>query len=79
MSVLFSALVGGDMAAVYASVIGSNLGAFLTPVGALAGIMWTGLLKNHGVKLSFAKFSLYGILVSVPALAAAILGLYIMM
>ncbi len=79
MSVLFSALIGGDMAAVYASVIGSNLGAFLTPVGALAGIMWTGLLKNHGVKLSFAKFSLYGILVSVPALAAAIFGLYIMM
>ncbi|MBE6539642.1 MAG: hypothetical protein E7674_02750 [Ruminococcaceae bacterium] len=79
MSVLFSALVGEDKAAVYASVVGSNLGAFLTPVGALAGIMWTGLLKNHGVKLSFAKFSLYGILVSVPALAAAIFGLYIMM
>ena len=79
MSVLFSALVGEDKAAVYASVVGSNLGAFLTPVGALAGIMWTGLLKNHGVKLSFAKFSFYGILVSVPALAAAIFGLYIMM
>lgn len=79
MSVLFSALVGEDKAAVYASVVGSNLGAFLTPVGALAGIMWTGLLKNHGVKLSFAKFSFYGALVSVPALAAAIFGLYIMM
>ena len=78
MSVLFSALVGNDKGAVFASVIGSNLGAFLTPVGALAGIMWTGMLKNHGVKLSFARFSIYGIAVSIPALAAAIIGLYIM-
>ncbi len=79
MSVLFSALIGGDKAAVYASVVGSNLGAFLTPVGALAGIMWTGLLKKHGVKLSFAKFSYYGILVSLPALIAAVAGLYIVL
>ncbi len=77
MSVLFSALVGEDKTAVYAAIIGSNLGAFLTPVGALAGIMWTGLLKNHGVKLSFAKFSFYGALVSIPALTAALLGLYL--
>ena len=77
MSVLFSALVGGEKASVYASVIGSNLGAFLTPVGALAGIMWTGMLKNHGVKLSFIKFSLYGTVISVPAMIAALLGLII--
>ncbi len=79
MSVLFSALVGEDKAAVYASVVGSNIGAFLTPVGALAGIMWTGLLKNHGIKLSFARFSYYGILVSIPALIAAVVGLYIVL
>ncbi|MBR6776983.1 MAG: hypothetical protein IKM27_04465, partial [Clostridia bacterium] len=79
MSVLFSALVGGEKASVYASVIGSNLGAFLTPVGALAGIMWTGMLKNHGVKLSFVKFSLYGTVISVPAMIAALLGLIIVM
>ena len=79
MSVLFSALVGEDKAAVYASVVGSNLGAFLTPVGALAGIMWTGLLKNHGVKLSFTRFSFYGAFISIPALLAALLGLYIIL
>ena len=79
MSVLFSALVGEDKAAVYASVVGSNLGAFLTPVGALAGIMWTGLLKNHGIKLSFARFSFYGAFISTPALLAALLGLYIIL
>ncbi len=78
MSVLFSALVNGSESAVFASIVGSNLGAFLTPVGALAGIMWMGMLKNHGVKLSFVKFSLYGIAVSIPALIAALVGLYIM-
>ncbi len=77
MSVLFSALVGDNIPAVYASVVGSNLGAFLTPVGALAGIMWMGMLKNHGVKLKFIKFSFYGIIISFPALLGAIIGLYI--
>ena len=30
----------GKDVVVYATVIGSNIGAFLTPIGALAGIMW---------------------------------------
>ena len=77
MSVLFSALVGGEKAAVFASVIGSNLGAFVTPVGALAGIMWMGMLKSQSVKLSFLKFSIYGTAISVPAMASALLGLII--
>ncbi|MBR7160744.1 MAG: hypothetical protein IKD20_06905, partial [Clostridia bacterium] len=46
MSVLFSSIlsslgaVEGLSGAVFATVIGSNLGAFMTPIGALAGIMW---------------------------------------
>ena len=43
-------------AGVYAAVIGSNLGALLTPVGALAGIMWTGMLKKQGLRFSYADF-----------------------
>jgi arsenical pump membrane protein len=77
MSVLFGGVVSvsGAPSAVYASVIGSNLGACLTPVGALAGIMWTGLLKTHGVDFSFRRFIAYGAAVSLPALAAALAGL----
>ncbi|MBE6607700.1 MAG: hypothetical protein E7633_04000 [Ruminococcaceae bacterium] len=80
MSVLFSsvteALSGTErLAALYASVAGSNLGAFLTPVGALAGIMWTALLKKHGEKLSFARFIGYGVLLAIPSMLAVILGL----
>ena len=64
-------------AGVYATVIGSNLGAFLTPLGALAGIMWSSLLNRAGVSFSFKKFTLYGVILVIPSLAAALLGLYL--
>lgn len=78
MSVLYSAITENASAyAVYASVVGSNVGAFLTPVGALAGIMFTGLLKNLGVKFSFVDFVKYGVVVAIPTLFAALSGLYV--
>ncbi len=83
MSVLYSSIIGGmemnalTTAGLYAAVIGSNLGAFFTPTGALAGIMWTGQLHDHGVPFSFARFVRYGATVAVPALAAALLGLWL--
>ncbi len=79
MSVLFSAVVApagvASIPALYAAVIGSNVGAFLTPMGALAGIMWMALLKQYGVKLSFGKFILYGMAISIPTLLFALAGL----
>lgn len=77
MSVLFcpimSSLSGGALSqAMFATVIGSNLGAYLTPIGALAGIMWTSLLKTHGVKLGYLDFVKYGAAVSLPTLAACL-------
>ena len=61
--------------AIYATIVGSNLGAFLTPIGALAGIMWTSMLKKHEVKFSCIDFIKYGIAVSLPSLAANLLVL----
>ena len=83
MSVLFSPVVAGiesaaQTEALYATVIGSNLGAFFTPIGALAGIMWSAMLKKYGVRLTFAQFIRYGSAVAIPALAAAILGVVIL-
>ncbi len=78
MSVLFTSLLSYGSAptsAVYATIIGSNLGAYLTPVGALAGIMWMSLLKTVGVDFSFGKFVSYGVRIAVPAIAAALAGL----
>lgn len=83
MSVLYSSVVGSmeagtlTTAALFSAVIGSNLGAFFTPTGALAGIMWTGQLHDHGVSFSFIRFVKYGATVAVPAMAAALLGLWI--
>ena len=81
MSVLFSSVIaslpesGLTTAALFASVIGSNLGAFFTPTGALAGIMWTSQLHDHGVKFSFVTFVKYGAAVALPTLCAALAGL----
>ena len=75
MSVLFGSLAARStnvLQAVYASVIGSNVGAFFTPIGALAGIMWTGILKNNGVQFGFRDFIRHGLVVAVPTLAVAL-------
>ena len=84
MSVLYSSVTSYASSivtteAVYASIVGSNLGAFLTPMGALAGMMWMGLLKNHNVKFSFLKFFAYGVAPSLVSLAAALFGLYLVL
>jgi arsenical pump membrane protein len=62
--VIQSATPGLQLPAIYATVIGSNLGANLTPIGALAGIMWMSLLREKGVRVSFKEFVKYGLLVT---------------
>ena len=65
-------------AAVYATVIGSNLGALLTPIGALAGIMWSNILKQFSLKFGYLDFLKIGVTVAVPALAASLGVLYLL-
>ena len=74
MSILFSNMCSNNMA-VYASIIGSNIGAFLTPTGALAGIMFTNLVNNHETKYSFVDFVKYGAVISLPIIGVALLTL----
>jgi len=80
MSVLFSSILNSancqaGMSAVFATIIGSNLGALLTPIGALAGIMWGSLIGKHDIKFGYVDFIKTGALVSVPSLFAALGGL----
>lgn len=82
MSVAFSSIVShlpeaDRLPAAYASIIGSNIGAYFTPLGALAGIMWSGILNKMGIPFSFRKYISYGIRISTPVLIAALLGLLI--
>lgn len=82
MSVAFSSIVShlpetDRLPAAYASIIGSNIGAYFTPLGALAGIMWSGILNKMGIPFSFRKYIIYGIRISIPVLIAALAGLLI--
>ncbi len=58
--------------AIYASIIGSNIGAFLTPIGALAGIMFTGLVNENNVRFTFIDFIKYGVAISIPVITTAL-------
>lgn len=75
MSVLFSSILANspsNIAAVYATVIGSNLGACLTPIGALAGIMWSSILKEQNLKFGYVDFLKIGITIAIPSLITAL-------
>lgn len=87
MSVLFSGIlnyVNGPNAiyAVYASIIGSNLGALISPSGALAGIMLLNLLKRHNTGFnakSFIKYLLPVALISLTfSVAMLAISLYLL-
>lgn len=83
MSVFFSSITAeianpsACLKAVYSTVIGSNIGAFLTPMGALAGIMFTSIVKKHYKDFGFKKFVCYGSLVVVISLVFGLIGLYL--
>ena len=80
MSVLFcsimeSAGAGAITKAVYATIVGSNVGAFMTPIGALAGIMWSSILNHHGLKFGYLDFLKIGVTIAIPTLCVALLVL----
>ena len=78
MSIFYADLLSflpSSESALFATIISSNLGAILTPIGALAGIMWMRILKEHDLKFSFGKFTLYGLVVSIPTLLVAFAAL----
>lgn len=75
MSLMFSRILdGGSVVSVYSTIIGSNLGALLSPIGALAGIMWMSILKEKGVNFSFGRFMKYGAKITGIMLVGAFIG-----
>ena len=84
MSVLFSNIINfSDInlcnQAIYATIFGSNLGAFLTPVGALAGIMFTDLVSKQEINFSFKTFIKYGSIITIPTLIVSLFGLFLVL
>ena len=83
MTVFFSGLLQGfaagtaQLGALYALIVGSNFGAILTPIGALAGIMWLKMLKHEKINLSFRQFMIYGAKVVLVTLLVTLLCIFI--
>ncbi len=80
MSVLFCSVIENLTAelqtqAVYATVVGSNIGAFLSPIGALAGIMWSSILSMRGASFSYRDFLRMGVVVAIPTMAVTLAAL----
>lgn len=77
MSLFFSKIIEieASIPKIFATIAGSNLGAFLTPVGALAGIMWMNLLKSNDVKLNTLSFIKYGLVIGLPSMSVLLLVL----
>jgi Na+/H+ antiporter NhaD/arsenite permease-like protein len=69
-----------QLGSMLALVLGSNLGANLTLIGALAGIMWSAILSDKGYPMSYMKFAKYGLLVTplVTTCAALLLAVQVM-
>ena len=75
MSLAFSCIINSsnpELASIYATIIGSNIGAYLSPIGALAGIMWMSILKKEKVDYSFINFTNKGIIITIPVLLVAL-------
>lgn len=84
MSVLYGSILSSSefaastyLGGVYAAIIGSNIGAYFTPVGALAGLMWMSILKIYEVNISFKDFIKYGAMIAIPTLCLALFGLWL--
>ncbi|GBR03479.1 arsenic transporter [Asaia siamensis] len=58
-----------------ALLIGVDLGPNLTLSGSLATVLWLIILRKHGLNISYARFMRYGVILTLPALAASLLVL----
>lgn len=67
-----------QLAAVFSLIIGSNIGANITPIGALAGIMWIKMVNYDETRINFKTFFLYGIKVTSVTAAASFAALYLL-
>lgn len=64
--------------AIYAMLLGVDIGPKLTPFGSLATLLWLGILQRHGIRISWGGYLRENWWVALLALAAAFAGLLVM-
>jgi len=89
MAILFSrimldknlnfSIIKAKHSAIFGTILGSNYGADLTIIGALAGIMWTNILKRKQIRITYLEFLKTGVCVLIPSVICSgfILGVEI--
>jgi arsenical pump membrane protein len=63
--------------AIYATILGVDIGPKLTPFGSLATLLWLGILERNGIHISWGRFIRENWWVTLLTLASAFGGLYL--
>ena len=58
------ALKGTKEAFIFANIIGTNIGPKLTPIGALATLLWFDVLRKRGIEITFWQYLKFGMIVT---------------
>jgi arsenical pump membrane protein len=78
MALLHShALAGAPVPHVLAALVGGDLGPRLLPIGSLAGLLWTHILRRRGFDLPVWLFVRVGLVVTIPSLIASLTVLWL--
>jgi arsenical pump membrane protein len=57
---------------VYAALVGGDLGPRLLPIGSLAGLLWTHILRTRSIEMPLRTFIRVGVIVTVPSLVVSL-------
>lgn len=68
---------GGPHYLAYASLLGTSVGAKLTPIGSLATLLWLQLLRKGGIEMTWREYAKYGVVMTLPILICALLALWL--
>jgi len=59
---------------IYSNIIGTNIGAKITPFGTLSTLLWIHMLKQKNIKITFKDYFKYAIIVSIVTLIFTLLS-----